>query len=369
MKQQIKAYTARYRFLSQATTSVYGWILQLKYIAQNPLASLRYRTHFHIIAGPGFLGFKGGLFNPGTVTMEHGDTVLLAKGQTQHWIRAQGDNVHDYLIGAPVFMSLDTHHHIKESDVVQNLHDFPEQDELELEDFRLFRFEDKIWVNHNIIRVQRTAHQTGYTASMVSLSQFDPDHKSLTFQGYPQLDFDVQKKEKNWVFADFNGELYLFYSFHPYRVLKLIDRQTLVFSTIIDQPLDPQLSDIGGYGTFVSYSTNPVDYDEQHWLLLIHQVDPQGMGRLYYHWGVLIDKATMYPVKITAAPLFSGLGARGLLKGVIYVMSVIAQQNEFIFYCGEGDTYLSRTKISKDKLDSLWMNVQVKRPDPVAQLV
>lgn len=300
---------------------------------------------------------------------EHGGTVLLAKGQTQHWMLAQGDNVHEYFTGAPVFMSFDKHHRVKESCAVQNLYDFPEQDDLEIEDFRLFHFEDDIWVNHNIIQVKRAAHETGYTAAMVCLSHFNPDNKSLTFQGYPQLDFDIQQKEKNWVFIEFNGDLYLFYSFHPYRVLKLSDRQTLTFSTIINQPLDPQLSDIGGYGTFVSYSTNPVDYDEQHLLLIIHQVNPKGMGRLYYHWGVLIDKTTMYPARVTANPLFSGIGARGMLRGVIYVMSVIAQQNEFIFYCGEGDTYLSRTKISKDKLDSLWIEVEVRRPDLVLQPV
>ncbi|ETX05505.1 MAG: hypothetical protein ETSY2_22540 [Candidatus Entotheonella gemina] len=369
MKQQIKAYTDRYRFPSKVVASVYRFILLLKYIAQNPLAYLRYRTHFHIIAGPGSLGFKGGLFNPGAVNTAYGDTVMLAKGQAQHWMLAQGENVHEYFTGAPVFMSFDKHHRVKESCEVQNLYDFPVQDDLEIEDFRLFRFENQIWVNHNIIQVERTAHQTGYMAAMVCLSHLDSDNKSLTFQGYPQLDFDIQKKEKNWVFTEFNGDLYLFYSFHPYRVLKLIDRQTLTFSTMINQPLGSQLSDIGGYGTFVSYSTNPVDYDEQHLLLLIHQVDPKGMGRLYYHWGVLIDKVTMYPAKITAAPLFSGIGARGLLRGVIYVMSVIAQQDTFLFYCGEGDTYLSRTQISKDKLDSLWMEVEVPRSDLAPQLV
>ncbi len=136
---------------------------------------------------------------------------------------------------------------------------------------------------------------------------------------------------------------------------------------MINQPLGPELSDIGRFGTFVSYSTNPVDYDEQHFLLLIHQIDPHRMGRLYYHWGVLIDKATMYPAKVTATPLFSGIGARGKLRGVIYVMSVIPQQHEFIFYCGEGDTYLSRTRMSKDKLESLWLALPDLRP--VRQLV
>jgi len=364
MKQQIKAYTDRHQSLAKLVISLYRFFLLIYYIAQNPLAYLHYRTHFKIIAGPGFLGFRGGVFNPGTVTTEYGDIVMLAKGQTQHWMLAQGDSSHEYFTGRPVFMSFDKHHHVQESCQIQDLYNFPIQENLEIEDFRLFYFKNKVWVNHNIIQVERTAYQTGYTTARVCLSHLDPINKSLTFQGYPQLDFDIQKKEKNWIFTEFEGELYLFYSFHPYRVLKLSHYQTLTFSTIINQPLGSQLSNIGGFGTFVSYSTNPVDYDEQHFLLLIHQVDPHGMGRLYYHWGVLIDKATMYPAKVTTVPLFSGIGARGTLRGVIYVMSVIAQPHEFIFYCGEGDTYLSRTTISKDKLDRLWINQPDWHPAP-----
>ncbi len=364
MKRQIKAYIDRHPMVSTLVIRLYRFVLLTIYIAKNPLCYLRYRLHFKIIAGPGFLGFKGGVFNPGAVATTNGDTVMLAKGQTQHWMLAQGANAHEYFTGGPVFMTLDAQRRMKTHCQVQALHGFPVEDDLEIEDFRLFHFEDRIWVNHNVIQVQRNAHQTGYSAAKVCLSHLDPTEPSLTFCGYPQLDFDVQPKEKNWMFIERQGDLYLLYSFHPYRVLKLVDREALRFSTIINQPFGPELSDIGGFGTFVSYSTNPIHYDDQHFLLLVHQVDPNGMGRLYYHWGVLIDKTSLYPVKVTTDPLFSGTGARGILRGVVYVMSVVAQQNDFIFYNGEGDTYLSYTTISKDKLDRLWRQLPNLRPIP-----
>ncbi len=364
MKRQIKAYTDRNRSLSKIIISIYRFLLLIKYIVNNPLDYLRYRTHFEIIAAPGTLGFQGGIFNPGVTLTEDGDTILLAKGQVKHWVLVESDNPHEYLKGAPVFMSFDNDNKLKTSCQVHDLHHFPLKDDLELEDFRLFRYQDEIWVNHNIIQVDRTPGKMGYAAATVCLSHLDTVTHSLTFLGYPNLDFDIQNKEKNWLFTEFENDLYLFYSFHPYRVLKLSNRDTLTFSTIINQPLGPELSDIGGFGTYVSYSTNPVPYDEQHFLLLIHQIDPNRMGRLYYHWGVLVDKATMCPVKVTTTPLFSGIGARGALRGVVYVMSVIEQDNEFIFYCGEGDTYLSRTKMSKDKLEPLWMAVPDLRPVP-----
>lgn len=369
MKRQSKAHIDRHPSVSTLVIRIYRFALLVKYIAKNPFCYLRYRLKFKIIAGPGFLGFKGGVFNPGTVATADGDTVMLAKGQTQHWMLAQGDNVHEYFKGGPVFIALDAQHRVKAHGQVQDLRGFPVEDDLEIEDFRLFHFEDQIWVNHNVIQVERNAHQTGYTAAMVCLSHLDPVNQSLTFRGYPELDFDVQPKEKNWMFIEHQGDLYLLYSFHPYRVLKLIDRQAWRFSTIIDQPLGADLSDIGGFGTFVSYSTNPIHYDDQHFLLLIHQVDPHGMGRLYYHCGVLIDKASMYPVKVTADPLFSGIGARGTLRGVVYVMSVVAEQNDFIFYNGEGDTYLSRTTIAKDKLDRHWRELPDLRPARQLQTV
>ncbi len=196
MKQQIKAYTDRNPLLSKLAISIYRFILLLKYIVNNPLAYLRYRTHFKIIAGPGVLGFKGGIFNPGTVLTKNHDTVMLAKGQDQHWVMVKSDNAHEYFRGAPVFMSFDKYNKLKERCQVQELHGFPVKDDLEIEDFRLFRFEDEIWVNHNIIQVERTAHKVRYTGARVCLSHLDPVNQSLTFRGYPNLDFDIQSKEK-----------------------------------------------------------------------------------------------------------------------------------------------------------------------------
>ena len=181
--------------------------------------------------------------------------------------------------------------------------------------------------------------------------------KAFTYLGAPKLDFDIQPKEKNWVFIEHNGQLYLFYSFHPFRVLKLENLSSLSFSTILDRQLNPKLGDIGGFGTFVSYSTNPVDYDDQHFLTLIHQCDPKGAGRLYYQWGVLLDKNSLLPMRITSAPLFSGIGARGPLMGVLYVMSVIKFENDFLFLNGEGDSFVTYTKLPKGRLDGLWSDI------------
>lgn len=345
MKQSVRRYLGRYPILIDVLKKAYYIITYLMYWPKSK-----------IIAGPGFLNYKGGIFNPGAVSIDNGETLLLAKGQVRHWKDAVSDknNFKYYLQGAPVVTTLNDNLQVKSSYAIHLLHNYPAQDDLAIEDFRIFSFESKIWVNHVLIQIERDSTQIGYRECTQALSILDPVKMSLTLLGNPKLDFIPNRKEKNWVYVEHNGDLYLFYSFYPYHVLKLVDASTLTFKTVVDQCFDSRLEDIGGFGTLVSFSANPIGYDNQHWLLVVHQIDTSNKKRLYYHWGVLVEKGSFTPMKITSAPLFSGLGARGRLKGVRYVMSVINRNTDYIFFCGEGDDHLTRITISKAKLDKMW---------------
>lgn len=324
---------------------------------RHPLVFMRHYLTFKIIVGPGFSGFKGGIFNPGAVVDDQDNIITLSKGQIHHWIDATGDLHQHFLKGVPLLLSLDYESRVQKSYPIHQLEGYPSDDDLELEDFRLFRVNGEYWVNHNLVRAVRNEDYVGYSASYPSLSRLDLKRKTLTFLGYPQVDFSTQCKEKNWTYIQDNKDLYLFYSVDPYRVLKLTDPESLTFSTVIHHTINPVLQDIGGYGTMVSFSTNPILYDDQHFLLLVHQVDPNGFGRLYYQWGVLIDKDSLYPTRVTASPLFSGLAARGRVKGVIYTTAVVNRGADFNFYGGEGDTYISYAQLSKRQLDSKWSDI------------
>lgn len=357
MRQRIKEYLIKIPVFYKNCIKIYINLNIVKLMMLNPLVFIRHYSTFKIIVGPGFSGFKGGICNPGAVVDDHDNTIMLAKGQHHHWVDAK-DHLHQHFLkGVPLVLSLDQESRVQKSYPIHQLNDFPSDDDLELEDFRLFRFHREFWVNHNLIRTERNKDYVGYSASFPSLSRLDPKRKTLTFLGYPQVDFPTQCKEKNWSFIQHNNDLYLFYSAHPYRVLKLTDRESLTFSTVINQTVNPALDDIGGFGTMVSFSINPIPYDDQHFFLLIHQVDPKGFGRLYYHWGVLIDKNSLYPTKVTFSPLFSGLAARGRVKGVIYTTSVVNRGADFIFYGGEGDTYVSYAQLSKPQLDIQWSDI------------
>ena len=147
----------------------------------------------------------------------------------------------------------------------------------------------------------------------------------------------------------------LFYSLNPYKVLALEDEKSFSFKTIIEKQLSSKINDPGAFGTMVSLSTNPIDFDDKHWLIVIHQIQFKFTGRCYYHWAVLIDRTTFLPVRMTFKPLFSGMGARGRTPGIRYISSVLKIDNELLFFAGEGDVYVTVTKKTIAELQTLFV--------------
>lgn len=360
MKEAIKRFIRRFPVLYSAIQRFRLNLSPVRLVGQilRQPAYRRHRRNSKVIAGPGSLGFDGGIYNPGALPSSDDGVILMAKGQICHWWDAVGVNADLYDKGAPVVFTLDETLNVKRSHIVQHLSNFPADDNVAYEDFRLFRYDGKIWTNHNVLSLVKR-HACAWTVQEAKpcLSCLDVSAKQLTFLGFPQLDLPIKQIEKNWVYLAHEGNLYLFYSFHPYRVLKLTDRNSLTFTTVIAQPMPGKLRDIGGIGTMVSFSTNPIDYDDRHWILLVHQVEPGRVERCYYHWGVLVEKATLLPCKITAAPLFCGKGARGRKPGIIYVTSVISREVDFVFFSGEGDTYATHAVVSKSILEGSWLDL------------
>jgi hypothetical protein len=316
----------------------------------------RHARQSTVIAGPGFLGFQGGVYNPGAVRLDDGGICLLACGHPCHWRRAVGVNAHLALRGRPVRILLDRSLTVTGAAVVA----YPGQDsraDQALEDFRLFRCRGEIWAVHGTLRVVREACKANYREARQTLARLDVRANALAFLGYPELDVPVQPLEKNWVFAERGGELFLFYAFHPYRVLRLEDPERLRFRTVMDRPLAGRLADIGGFGSRVSFSANPVEYDARHWLLVVHQIERQRwIDRCYHQWAVLLDKESLLPVKIIPRPLFESLGARGTPPGILYVMSVVPAGDDFHFFCGEGDAYVTRLTVPRAALAREWVD-------------
>lgn len=309
-----------------------------------------------VIARPGTLGFKGGAFNPGALFYGT-DILLVAKYQVLPWYKARGKNRKYYLEGNPVIFFLEKSSlKTKKSYVVNDCIGYPNDKDFAIEDFRIFQWKENILLNHSFVTKEGTDNFVIQTKVQSSLSVLDVNNKKINFLAFPTLDFPLQNFEKNWLYQEHNNQLLLFYSVNPYKVLNINDDKDFSFKTIVDVYVD-KLNNPGGFGTLVSFSTNPIDYDEIHWFIVIHQIHYKKTGRCYYHWGVLVDKNSLLPIKITSKPIFSGMGARGRLPGIRYISSAIKKENEILFFAGEGDVYVTVTSKKLKEIDSLWVSI------------
>lgn len=314
-----------------------------------------------VIARPGTCGYKGGVFNPGAFVIGS-NIVLLAKGQDIQWWRAKGKYKELYLIGGPVVFILDkiSSKRVSSSRITQ-LVNFPANDSWRIADTRLFKWREKILINHSMTYVKDDNGSRGQDYVRSALSEYDHKNSVLRHICIPEVDFELNKFEKNWVYFSKDDRLFILYSLNPYRLLELVDGNEYKFKTIKLELLRNDLDDPGRLGTYVSLSTNPIDYNDDHWFMLVHQISHKFTGRCYYHWGVWINKTTLFPEYITSRHIFSGMGARGRTPGIRYISSILKCDNKIIFFAGEGDVYITSTKLKINQLD------QLKRPLAVVE--
>lgn len=324
-------------------------------LIRNP-AYLRHIFRSKVIAEPGTLKFPGGVFNPGAVQTED-EIILLARSQVVPWFKARGKKKKFYLEGSPVIFKLESETLRKKTEyVIDDLEGFPADTNWSIEDLRMFRWKKRTIINHSVVVKEKIGKYITQGTVYSGLSVLENSESKIKFLGIPLLDFETQKVEKNWVYKEKDSQLVLFYSSNPYRVLILENENELIFRTVISQQFE-RFKNPGGFNTMVSFSTNPIDYDEQHWIMIVHQIDHKVTGRCYYHWAVLIDKETLLPGKMTSKPLFSGMGARGRTPGVRYISSILKRGDEILFFAGEGDVYVTLIRKNVREIESLFVNL------------
>jgi predicted GH43/DUF377 family glycosyl hydrolase len=317
----------------------------LKMVLNNPLIDI---NECRLFAEPGIIGLGGGAFNPGALVCDD-EIIVIAKGQKCHWHQIQ--DVKMYMRGPVLLFRFDYELNLKKIEKlprIRKLHSiFPE----EVEDFRMFRFQEEIYLNHSLCHLK--LFKTAYSKCTQVLSTLDLETRTIRYVGAPRIDFCPKAIEKNWVYFSNEDGLFLLYSFCPFVVLKAVDPRDLKFVTVINQQKDLHSEMFSVFeGNKMSFSTNPIPYDDKNLLVVIHSYKEEDrIGRVYFHWAVLLDKKTFVPVKISSQPIFVGGKCRGKLPGVMYVMSVIPHGESLIFFNGEGDSCLSFAKIEKKRLE------------------
>lgn len=309
-----------------------------------------------VIAKPGLFSF-GAIFNPGALLVDN-KIILLANAQKVPWYKARGKKKEFYMQGNPLLMHLDQQtENVIDQNIITAILDIPQDKDYAIEDFRLFNWQGKKMINHSLVIRSKVDGFLNQAGAFSALSVLDEKEKTFKFCAIPKVDFSIEIFEKNWVYKENGKQLLLFYSLKPYRVLKLEDEKSFTFKTIINQQLSTKITNPGGFGTRVSFSTNPVDFDDKHYLIIIHQIQFKFTGRCYFHWAALIDRTTFLPVKISSKAIFSGMGARGRTPGIRYISSILKVENEILFFAGEGDLYVTVTKKTVSELNKLFVNI------------
>jgi hypothetical protein len=229
----------------------------------------------------------------------------------------------------------------------------PEIAGLRFEDFRLFTHGSQIYSNHPLIRYEgnraegKPVRPERLQTSM-GISQFDVEGAQLRPLGSPVLDRPVARVEKNWAVFSAGGRVHLIYSFNPYRLFSAEAFPDLHFSSRTDRILKLPISQDGLY---IRNSINPIPWDAGHLLHIVHKVFPD---KRYVFWGVLLDRQSLLPAKITRRPLLTD---RSSFASITYVCSAICRDGDLLLFGGIDDCSVGAWRISRSELDSQWSDI------------
>jgi hypothetical protein len=302
------------------------------------------------LTGRGSFGFAGGVLNAGAI-MQGERVLLLARGEQLPWSVAE-KNQAAFLAGCrPILVELDGELAIGPVNKLP----ITNPEDLEgsrLEDFRLFKYRNELFSNHSRI-VNPGVHpcspeplQEASLRTSVGISRLDLSGKGLTYLGTPKLDRPVGQVEKNWVCFEQQEQLYLLYSFKPYHLLRANQWPKLNFVTVLNKEFPFPLAEDR---MPIRNSVNPVEYDSEHLLHVIHKVYP---GKQYAFWAALIEKETLQPRWITDRPLVCGWHSAP--ASITYICALIPRESEILIFGGLNDCSIGVWRVQRSRLNAHW---------------
>jgi len=196
-----------------------------------------------------------------------------------------------------------------------------------IEDFRVFFFNEKIFVNHTFLKIIPDRKTTQY------ISELDIESGALTPIDFT-MDIKVNDVEKNWLFFQHGDKLKMIYSLSPFILLSSDDG--IDFKT---EKTEIGLDAIEDY--YISGSSNPTDLGNEY-IFFAHFRDSE---KVYHQIPILMDKDTL-SIKRIEGIILSGGNARGVRKNVLYLMSHIKVDDSLIISFGEGDSVTTIKKLN-----------------------
>ena len=315
-----------------------------------PIARLK---QLETIAGRGSFGFYGGVCNPGGI--QHNDgLVLLARGESAPWALSRHD-AGSFAAGCkPLLVELDSQLRVKSGTPLSwtGPQGSPRH---RLEDFRLLRFQGQLLSNHSILTLPERAVSHGLPVRLhevqtrVGLSRIDIARGTITLLGSPNLPLPLGQTEKNWAMIATGNDLHLLYSFNPYRLFRLTRWNGLRFEPALTADVDVPSTEPG---VALRNSINPVDYDEEHYLHVVHQFY---RGNNYVFWAILLSKRTLLPVMMSGRPLARNWHSAS--SSVLYLCSAVPTDTDVLFFAGLNDSSTACWRIPRRALETEWQPI------------
>jgi hypothetical protein len=300
-------------------------------------------------AGPGW----DGVLNPGALARPDG-TLLLCRVEGATWTEMKQDEAVFMRRCPPRILELDSAGVLWRTRSTTWL-DAPPASTHRLEDFRLFTHAGQILSNHAILRLPTPA-RVGHPVVLerfetrVGFSVFDPVRAELRFLGEPRLPRPLGRTEKNWVCFSQGAELFLLHSPAPYRLYRCTDWNRLEFTAQLEA--EWKLPGAGPGLPPLRNSINPIAYDADHWLHVVHRVYPE---KRYAFWPMLISRRSLRPVLATRQPVACGAWSGG--DGLLYLSAALAGPEAIDLYFGAEDCATGHTQVSRRDLDASWRPV------------
>ena len=326
------------------------------YILEPPI--ITYRNHKRLINSKDFPEHNKYIFNPGSLNLGK-DIILLARTPSNKEVFFEQFREREYYTDpcVPLLIRRDIRNLKSKITKIQ----YNKNNKEFAEDFRLFKFDSKIYSNFTIAKWKPNIFFVDnfpkFFEKKIVIGELDLSKNELKDIRDVETDFEVKKIEKNWVFFEKNNDLYCIYSFAPYyRVLKLCDIKHWKFQTIISKENNLPFKKFNKKE--IRLSANPIEYDENTYILLVHFRDDKTNDYCYRFWGVLIDKKSLIPTKITKRPLFKSRGAlRKSPNQIIYVSSIAKNNDDFICFFGKEDKNTFYSNIKRKTLESSWISI------------
>jgi hypothetical protein len=305
---------------------------------------------FRLLAGRGSFGFKAGVFNPGAI-LYRGRLLALTRGETSMWTQQERNQKVHFKSCRPLLLEIhEGSGAIRDREILLEVPD--RLSHMRFEDFRLFQHGGRCLCAHSVISLPGEALPADIPVTLhkqisrVGLSEIDCDAGIMRFLGFPTPDFRTGQIEKNWAMIG-NGETHRFiYSMSPFRVLEQNVSGRLEFRTIINRRLKlPFLPD----GSSLRNSINPIDYDADHYLHIVHRMFP---SKQYVYWGLLLDKRTLMPTHVTECPIArAGFSAS---CRILYLCSAVLSEAKLMLFCGVDDQGSGYWTLDRSVLDHAW---------------